>query len=304
MTGTWRYAAIGACLVLIGGPGSAAWAATRLETLDRYMDEIRKCTTEAGNLENSASMRENYSEVDSFGQRCWKTTQEFAAHLNRLRDNLEDRDNLRFANDSESFLKPYYVEFLARANDVRDDGKKRTTSKGSAKGMRLAGKELIDAYSKFRENVDSVHEGLKKSAEEKTRAWNDARADDEVDYRKATTALEEYIEMNEKALEKGAERVADSASASREWERANRSGKQEQIEKAWREYFKAHAALDRWEQDYERFSEKFDDIAEAHSRAWQKFVSETTKSFEIYDGEVASTNARLYEFEYHILGKR
>lgn len=285
-------------------PGTVLGAG-RVKQMDELATDILKsCKGSVSNFENVESMRKNHRSVEALGTNCWGMAQLFIKQADKLDENLKSDVNKRFASDSFSFLKPLAVAVSERGNDVRDDGERQTYSYGSLKGLRVATEKFLSGYQKFKANVKSMHEGLKREANDVSKEWNSARADDEVEYKKAMVELEKHLKQAMEMVKQGGEFYSRTRSTSHAWARASRIGNKKDIEAVYLRYYQTRSTLKKWEQQYQQLNERFEDIADDNDAAWNRFVAETKKSFQLYDGDVVEAQQSLAEFEQHILGAR
>lgn len=277
---------------------SLSFGAGYIEKMDSAVSDLDERKAEAAEYEGSLDMLKETDDARDWAMGVGQNhCGRIAALVKEAQDKLEEDNNQTFLRESQGLFDKMVVVCLDALGKIEANSRKDIISQPELyANVQQVIDTMIDNYKKFKVNAESHAKALRDKMESKAKEWNRARADDEIEYRKATEALEEFIESNAEAVEKGEDLLDDLDSASRGWESASRSGQKDEIEEAYREYHEANDKMRNWKRAYSDLNRKYAEVFKQHHAAWVKFVKETKSSFELYDGEVAEANAAHHEF--------
>lgn len=280
-------------------------AAGYIEEMDKVVSALKKTKTDAANRQTSENLREDTDSAFDFAMRVGQNEcGPLGAYVKKAHDALKDSNNKRFLKESQGLFNKMTVICLDSIGKIEQDARKDNISKREDyASVQAAIDKMIEVYMKFKANSQAHAKALKNQMDKKASEWNRARADDEVKYKKASEELEKFIKTNMNAVEKGEDYLDELEHASRDWASASRSGKKDNIERAYRKYNEANEKMRNWKRAYADLNRSYEEVFKRHHEGWVEFVKQTRESFKLYDGDVAESNAAYYEYMKVMYGK-
>ena len=286
---------------------SSSSAAGRIEEIDDAYGALEKCGNMTNVMRTSKEKRVNSSAIESLGTQCQASLSLLRAKFDALTENIEDRDNQNFLSGLSRDFDQISMKALKAVANMYENyrgNNKEYVSEDSILQLTKEVSQMSVTYTAAKKNIVAYYEQVKKKAEEVSREWDKKRSDDSVLYANNMEDLKKMVEVYQDSIRKGSGVVADVFRANMEWERANKTGQQEEIEKAYKKYHEMNGRLIYWQKEISTLNKRFSEISNKTGTGWQRFVNETKESFSLYNGEVAKANRRYHEFSYYVMGIR
>lgn len=295
---------LGASLVVLCTVPSVTRAAGYIEKMDNQIRELQEVKTDAMNFSRSNDAGKAPDVVLRWAMKVIHEGAVLGAYLDEAYGDLEVDDNREFVKDSKEMMNRMFVNYLASLGEIEGNSRKGMISeqKSFADFAKIID-GLIGTYTKFRAQSVAHVQGLKREMESKSKEWNNARADDEDDYRESSIEMDSFLKANTEGVKKGVDLLREVKSASQEWARASNAGNKEGIERAYKRYIEVHQKLTNWKRAYSELNKKTESLFRENHSAWVGFVKEIQESIKLYDGEVAEANAAYSEYLKVMYGK-